>query len=108
MARQARLRSTPLDAANLHANATQRRAVEGHLGGFCVWQDMRKETAPARSACRGPLVSELRRDGASGDGSRPTDVLALRYELGRLHSLGLLQTLILSLRIADGLGQHLA
>jgi hypothetical protein len=37
-ARQVRLRSTPLDAANLHANATQRRAVEGHLGGFCVWE----------------------------------------------------------------------
>src|ERR1700688_4897224 len=53
MARQARLRSTPLDAANLHANATQRRADEGHLGGFCVWPDMRTETAPARSSCRG-------------------------------------------------------
>jgi hypothetical protein len=35
-------------------------------------------------------------------------VLALRYELGNLHSLGRLQALILSLRIADGFGQHLA
>ena len=35
-------------------------------------------------------------------------VLALRYELGRLHSLGVLQALILSLRIGDGFGQHLA
>jgi hypothetical protein len=34
--------------------------------------------------------------------------LALSYELGRLHSLGLLQALILNLRIADGFGQHLA
>ncbi len=39
---------------------------------------------------------------------RPAEVLALRYELGRLHSLGLLQTLILSLRIADSFGEHLA
>src|ERR1700692_1171522 len=52
MARQARLRSTPLDAANLHANATQRRAAEGPLGGFCVWPE-RTETAPARLSCRG-------------------------------------------------------
>ncbi len=27
----------PLDGAHLYANATQRRAVEGDLGGFCVW-----------------------------------------------------------------------
>ena len=39
---------------------------------------------------------------------RPAEVLALRYELGRLHSLGLLQALILSLCIADGFSQHLA
>ena len=32
----------------------------------------------------------------------------LRYELGRLHSLDLLQALVLSLRIAHSLGQHLA
>jgi hypothetical protein len=38
----------------------------------------------------------------------PAEVLALRNELGRLNSLGLLQALIFSLRIADGLGQHLA
>ena len=35
-------------------------------------------------------------------------VLALRYELGNLHSLGRLQALILSLCIADGFSQHLA
>ena len=41
----------------------------------------------------------------------PADVLALRYELGGLFAaifLGLLQALILSLRIAHGFGQHLA
>src|ERR1700733_9464272 len=44
----------PLDAAHLHANATQRRAVEGNLGGFCLWPWLRStETAPARPACRG-------------------------------------------------------
>src|ERR1700687_5566937 len=36
MARQARLRSTLLDAAHLHANATQRQAVGVISGGFCV------------------------------------------------------------------------
>ena len=36
MARQARLRSTPLDAAHLRANATQRQAVRVISGGFCV------------------------------------------------------------------------
>jgi hypothetical protein len=45
----------PLDAAHLHANATA-RAVEGNLDGFCVWPDMRTETAPARAACRGRCV----------------------------------------------------
>jgi hypothetical protein len=30
-----------------------------------------------------------------------------RYELGRFHSLGALQAIILSLRIADSLGEHL-
>jgi hypothetical protein len=44
-----------------------------------------------------------------GGQAKPAEVLALRYELGRLHSLGLLlQALILSLRIADGFCQHLA
>jgi hypothetical protein len=53
-------------------------------------------------------VSELPAGwGPWGKGFQPR-VLALRYELGRLHSLGRLQALILSLRIADGLGQHLA
>jgi len=44
-----------------------------------------------------------------GKGDQPK-VLALRYELGGLFaaiSLGPLQSLILSLRVADGLGQHL-
>jgi hypothetical protein len=42
---------------------------------------------------------------------RPAEVLALKYELGRLFaaiSLGLRRALRLKLRIADGLGQHLA
>ncbi len=64
-----------------------------------------KETTPARAACRGRLC---RNSGWGLGGGRPTEVLALRYELGRLHSLGLLQALILSLRIADGFCQHLA
>jgi hypothetical protein len=39
-----------LGAAHLHANATQinATAVEGNLGGFCVWPNAREETAPAR------------------------------------------------------------
>ena len=44
-------------------------------------------------------------------GSQPAEALALRYELGCSFAeiaLAVLQTLILSLRIADGLGQHLA
>ena len=56
-----------------------------------------------------PLASELS-TGVAGQAG-PAEVLALRYELGCLFaaiSLGLLQALILSLRIADGLGQHLA
>jgi hypothetical protein len=38
----------------------------------------------------------------------PAEVSALGCELGRLHSRGLLQALMLSFRIADGLCQHLA
>jgi hypothetical protein len=53
-------------------------------------------------------VSELPAGWGMGGKPRPAEVLALRYELGRLHSLGLLQALILSLRIADGFCQHLA
>jgi len=56
-----------------------------------------------------PLASELS-TGAAGQAG-PAEVLALRYESGCLFaaiSLGLLQALILSLRIADGLCQHLA
>lgn len=45
---------------------------------------------------------------AKGGQVGPAEVLALRYKLGRLHSLGLLQALILNLRIADGFCQHLA
>jgi hypothetical protein len=49
--------------------------------------------------------------GHCGGQAGPAEVLAIRYELGRLFAaipLGPLQPLILSLRIADGLGQHLA
>jgi hypothetical protein len=53
-------------------------------------------------------VSELPAGVGLGGLAGPAEVLALRYELGRLHSLGLLQALILSLRIADGFCQHLA
>lgn len=68
------------------------------------------ETAPALAACRGRCV------GTSGWGAPRGKVgqqkaLALGYELGRLFTaiaFGVLQTLVLSLRIADSLGQHLA
>jgi len=53
-------------------------------------------------------VSELPAGGGARGTTGPAEVLALRYELGRLRSLGLLQALILSLRIADGFCQHLA
>ena len=53
-------------------------------------------------------MSELPAGLGHGGQAGPAEVPALRYELGRLNSLGLLQALILSLRIADGLGQHLA
>jgi hypothetical protein len=70
----------------------------------------RIETAPALAACRGRCV------GTSGWGAPRGKVgqqkaLALGYELGRLFTavaFGVLQTLVLSLRIADSLGQHLA
>jgi hypothetical protein len=40
---------------------------------------------------------------------RPVEALALRYESGCLFvAIGLLQALVLSLRIADGFSQHLA
>jgi hypothetical protein len=55
-----------------------------------------------------PPVSELPAGVAKWDKADQPKFLHSRYELGRLHSLGLLQALILSLRIADGLSQHLA
>jgi hypothetical protein len=45
---------------------------------------------------------------AKGGQAGPTEVPALRSELGSLHLFGLLQALILGLRISDGFGQHLA
>jgi hypothetical protein len=52
-------------------------------------------------------VSEL--PAGWGMGGKPDQPRFLHsdIELGRLHSLDLLQALILSLRIADGFGQHL-
>ena len=42
-------RSKPLRKCNATA-----QAVEGNLGGFCLWPWLRStETAPARTACRG-------------------------------------------------------
>ena len=36
------------------ANNATAQAVEGNLGGFCLWPWLRStETAPARTACRG-------------------------------------------------------
>jgi len=87
MARQARLRSTPLDAAaHLHASSTRRRAVEGN-----PWRLLRVATQPthindpaAGGGAPRPLVSELRLGGAWGTGLRQPRVLALGYDVGRL------------------------
>ena len=52
----------------------------------------------------------MRKKGPFVEG-RPAEVLALRYELGRLFaaiSFGLRRALRLGLRVADGLSQHLA
>jgi len=80
MARQAWLRSTLLDAAHRHANATQRRAVEGNLGGFCVCK-MCGLKRPGADGVPRLLVSEP--VGSPGMVGRPR-VLALGYEPGRL------------------------
>ena len=54
-------------------------------------------------------MSELPAGVGLGGQAGPAEVLALRYESSRLHSLGLLlQALILSLRIAYSFSQHLA
>ena len=66
------------------------------------------ETAPAAAACRGRLCRNS--SWGLGEVGQPK-VLALRYELGCLFAtipVGLLQALILSLRIADGFCEHLA
>ena len=107
MARQARLGSTPLDAAHLHANATQRRAVEGNLGGLCVCPDLRTKRPRRGLRAEAACVGTPGWVGPRGEVVQPR-VLALRYELGRFNSLGPLQALILSLRIANGFCQHLA
>jgi hypothetical protein len=52
-------------------------------------------------------VNSGRAVGLVGDKAGPAEVLALRYCLVAI-SLGLRQALILSLRIADSFGQHLA
>jgi hypothetical protein len=85
-ARQARLRSTPLDAAHLHANATQRRAVEGKPWRLLrvAAQQTHGNDPGAGGAVPRPLVSELRLGGTWGTGLRQPRVLALGYEVGRL------------------------
>jgi hypothetical protein len=58
------------------------------------------EAARVRTADRGV---------GKGAHAGPVEVLALGYELGCLFvAIGLLQALVLSLRIADGFSQHLA
>jgi len=112
-ARQARLRSSAARRSKSPRkhNATA-QAVEGNLGGFCVWPDKRTKR-PQRG-----LRAEAARDGTPagwgpwGQGW-PAEVLALRYELGGLFaaiSLRLVgRALRLRLRgITDGLSQHLA
>jgi hypothetical protein len=70
------------------------------------------ENGPGTGDAPGPLVSELPTGGlARGHMPDQSKFLHSRYELGCLFaaiSLGLLQALVLSLRIADRLGQHLA
>ena len=69
---------------------------------------MHKKNGPGTGDVPRPFVSELPAGIGLGGQAGPAEVPALRYELGRLHSLGPLQVLILSLRIADGFSQHLA
>jgi len=79
------------------------------LAAFVVWLwATQHRNGPGAGCVPRPLVSELPAGWGMGGKPRPAEVLALRYELGRFHSLGLLQALILGLRIAYGLGQHLA
>ena len=72
---------------------------------------MRKETAPAETACRGRLCRNSRLGRALGGKVGPAEVLALGYEVGPALAaipFGLRQVPRLGLRIADSLGQHLA
>jgi hypothetical protein len=64
-------------------NATA-QAVKGNFGGFCVSPHAQK-TTPARVACRGRLCRNSRLGGMGA--SRPAEVLALGYWVGRESSL---------------------
>jgi hypothetical protein len=88
----------------------QRRAV-GNPGGFCVLKvDMRKETAPARTARRGRLCQNSRLDGALG--ARLASRGSCTRQWGRPPlapiALGMRRALRLGLRIANSLSQQLA
>ena len=61
MARQARLRSTLLDAAHLRANATQRQAVRVTSGGFLRVQH--RLTAKRRMVASTPRLNHARKVG---------------------------------------------
>ena len=64
-------------------NATA-QAVKGNFGGFCVSPHAQK-TTPARVACRSRLCRNSRLGGMGA--SRPAEVLALGYWVGRESSL---------------------
>ena len=93
-------------ARRLHANATA-RAVEGNLGGFCVWPDMRTENGPSAGGVPGPLC---RNSGWCG----PGEVGQPEFLHSGMRSAAFSRDLFWSwralrpgLRISDSLGQHL-
>jgi hypothetical protein len=80
------------------------QAVEGNLGGFCV-RPRAAQKRPRRGFRAEALCRNSRLGGAVA--SRPAELLALGFELAAI-SLGLRHALWLGLRVADGLGEHLA
>jgi hypothetical protein len=84
MARQARLRSTPLDAAHLHANATASRRGKP-LAAFASGHAANTQKRPRRGRRRAEAACVGTPAGwAWGTGLRQPRVLALGYEVGLL------------------------
>ena len=96
-----------IDAAHLPPKNATHEPPRETLATFAYVRYAHKKTAPAW-AHRGRLCRNCQ---LAGDYGSPAEVRALVNELGDLFAaifLDLLQALILSLRIADGFGQHLA